>query len=66
MFPEQLTVFSVTPLAREMIVCTQRWPHDNPVSKSEDAFYKAIFGMVQNHDFAPLQFNEQLDCLETG
>jgi AraC-like DNA-binding protein len=47
-FPEQLTVFPVTALAREMIVYTQRWPHDRPVSKSEDAFYKAVFYMISD------------------
>jgi len=48
MFPEQLTVFSVTPLAREMIVYTQRWPHGNPVSKPEAAFYKAISYLISD------------------
>ena len=47
-FPEQLTIFPVTPLAREMIVYTQRWPHENPVSISEDAFYKAIFYLISD------------------
>jgi AraC-like DNA-binding protein len=51
-FPEQLTVFPVTPLAREMIVHTQRWPRESPVSKSEDAFYRAIFYLISDwcHD----------------
>ena len=44
--PERLTVFPVTPLAREMIVHTQRWPRENPVSESEDAFYNAILYLV--------------------
>ena len=46
--PQQLTIFPVTPLAREMIVYTRRWPRENPVSESEDAFYKAISYLVSD------------------
>jgi AraC-like DNA-binding protein len=45
-FPEQLTVFPVTPLAREMIVYTQRWSHEDSVSKAEEAFFNAICHLV--------------------
>ena len=44
--PERLIVFSVTPLAREMIVHTQRWPHESPTSESEKAFYRAIISLI--------------------
>ena len=44
--PEQLTIFSVTPLAREMIVYTQRWSHENPMSETEEIFYKAIISLL--------------------
>ncbi len=46
--PEQLTVFPVTPLAREMIVYTSRWPHEKHVSDAEDAFYKAIIFLISD------------------
>jgi AraC-like DNA-binding protein len=46
--PEKLTVFPVTSLAREMIVYTQRWPHENPVLESEDAFYQAILYLISD------------------
>ena len=45
-FPERLTVFPVTPLAREMIVYTRRWSHKDPVSETEEAFFKAICHLI--------------------
>jgi len=47
-FPEQLTVFPLTDLAREMIIYTERWPHVNPLSKAEDAFFIAVSYLISD------------------
>ena len=47
-FPEQLTVFPVTPLAREMIAYTGRWSHEDPVCETEEAFFRAICYLVMD------------------
>ena len=44
--PDQLTVFPVTPLAREMIVHTQQWHRESPLSETEDVFYRAIIFLI--------------------
>lgn len=45
-FPQQLTIFPVSPLAREMILYTQRWHYEHPVTQSEAAFYDALSHLV--------------------
>jgi len=41
-FPQRLTIFPISPLAREMIVHTQQWHYDEAVTDAETAFYNAI------------------------
>lgn len=45
-FPDELTIFPMTPLAREMIVYTQRWHYENPVTQPEEVFFNAICHLI--------------------
>ena len=45
-FPNHLTIFPITPLAREMILYTQQWHYEHPVTKSEEAFFDAICYLI--------------------
>ncbi len=45
-FPDRLTIFPITPLAREMILYTQQWHYEHPVTKIEEAFYNALCYLI--------------------
>jgi len=45
-FPDTLTIFPISLLAREMIVYTQQWHYDDPITQAEEAFYDAISYLI--------------------
>ncbi len=45
-FPNHLVIFPITPLAREMILYTEKWHYEHPAMPSEDAFYDAISHLI--------------------
>ncbi|MEL6527097.1 MAG: helix-turn-helix transcriptional regulator, partial [Chloroflexota bacterium] len=45
-FPNRLTIFPISSLAREMILHTQNWDYEKPITQSERAFYEAISFLI--------------------
>lgn len=44
--PADVSVFAVTPLAREMLLHAMRWGPDTPATPTRDAFFRALGGLA--------------------